>query len=136
MSSNEKAAPPADTAVQQPPAAAPESHHGSDRNSSFSAQNEEKVPIDNEKQDVEAQPKTEANKVEESPSKEQVPLAQRRGLLARLTLVPELVDPHGYSDGTKWLQTIIIALTAATSSTGSAIFYREFCGKVAFKCSD
>ncbi|KAI1456591.1 MFS general substrate transporter [Annulohypoxylon moriforme] len=52
-----------------------------------------------------------------------VPRSQRRGLCGRFTLIAEVTDPHDYSNGTKWAMTIIVALAAATSSTGSSIFY-------------
>ena len=53
-----------------------------------------------------------------------VPRAQRRGLWANLSIIPEVEEPSKYSAGKKWAMTIIVALAAATSSTGSAIFYR------------
>ncbi|EOA85518.1 uncharacterized protein SETTUDRAFT_155053 [Exserohilum turcica Et28A] len=49
--------------------------------------------------------------------------AQRRGLWANLSIIPEVEEPSKYSAGKKWAMTIIVALAAATSSTGSAIFY-------------
>ncbi|KAH8671695.1 major facilitator superfamily domain-containing protein [Xylariales sp. PMI_506] len=54
---------------------------------------------------------------------EQIPRSQRRGLFGRFTIIPEVVDPRAYSNGTKWLMTVIAAIAGATSSTGSSIFY-------------
>lgn len=52
-----------------------------------------------------------------------VPRAQRRGLLGRLALIPEVENPHAYGRGTKWMITFLIALAAAAAPMGSAIFY-------------
>ena len=53
-----------------------------------------------------------------------VPRSERRGLLARLTIIPEVTCPHDYKNETKWLITLIIALAAVVAPMGSAIFYR------------
>ncbi|MCJ1436260.1 hypothetical protein MMC27_005638 [Xylographa pallens] len=54
---------------------------------------------------------------------ELIPRSQRRGLFGRFTIIPEVTNPYDYKNGTKWMMTIIVALAAATSSTGSSIFY-------------
>ncbi len=55
-----------------------------------------------------------------------VPRSQRRGLFSRFTVIPEVENPYEYSNGTKWWMTIIVSIAAATSATGSSIFYREY----------
>lgn len=57
---------------------------------------------------------------------EVVPRSERRGLFGRFSLIPEIANPQDYSNGTKWTMTIILAFAAATSATGTSIFYREF----------
>ncbi|KAL6891726.1 MFS general substrate transporter [Trichoderma longibrachiatum] len=52
-----------------------------------------------------------------------VPRAQRRGVLARLTLVPEVERPYEYKNSTKWGITLTIALATAAAPLGSSIFY-------------
>ncbi|OTA61840.1 MFS general substrate transporter [Hypoxylon sp. EC38] len=47
----------------------------------------------------------------------------RRGLFGRFTIIPEVTKPYDYNDRTKWAMTVIVAVAAATSSTGSSIFY-------------
>ncbi|KAK4246762.1 hypothetical protein C7999DRAFT_32821 [Corynascus novoguineensis] len=51
-----------------------------------------------------------------------VPRAQRRGLLGRLTLIPEVDQPYEYKNSTKWTITAIVALAAAAAPMGSGIF--------------
>ncbi|KAK4033754.1 hypothetical protein C8A01DRAFT_49733 [Parachaetomium inaequale] len=51
-----------------------------------------------------------------------VPRAQRRGLLGRLTLIPEVERPYEYKNSTKWAITAIVALAAAGAPMGSGIF--------------
>ncbi|KAI9850043.1 MAG: hypothetical protein M1838_006158 [Thelocarpon superellum] len=53
----------------------------------------------------------------------EVPRSQRRGLLGRLSLVPEVTDPYQYSRRVKWFITFIIAMAAAAAPMGSAIFF-------------
>lgn len=53
-----------------------------------------------------------------------VPRAQRRGLFARLVLIPEVERPYDYSRKTKWLITLIVAVAAAGGPIGSNIMYR------------
>lgn len=50
-----------------------------------------------------------------------VPSAERRGLLARFALIPEVENPYHYSRQTKWLLTSIIAFCAMAGPMGSAI---------------
>jgi hypothetical protein len=57
---------------------------------------------------------------------EYTPRAQRRGLLASLTLVREVNDPYQYSNGMKWLFTAIVAFAGTTSSSASSILYRKY----------
>lgn len=47
--------------------------------------------------------------------------AERRGLLARFALIPEVENPYHYSRKTKWLLTFIIAFCAMAGPMGSAI---------------
>lgn len=54
-----------------------------------------------------------------------VPRAQRRGLLARLTVIPEVEQPYKYKNKTKWTITAIVALAAAGAPMGSGIFLRK-----------
>jgi multidrug resistance protein len=49
-----------------------------------------------------------------------VPRSQRRGLLARFTLIPE-VDSYHYTRKTKWLITFVVAICAMAAPMGSAI---------------
>lgn len=57
--------------------------------------------------------------------REVVPQSERRGLLGRFSIIPEVTNPYSYSAGTKWWMTVIVSFAAITSSTGSSIFYRE-----------
>ena len=50
-----------------------------------------------------------------------VPRAQRRGLLARFTLIPEITNPVHYARRTKWFLTFIVAFCAMAAPMGSAI---------------
>lgn len=52
-----------------------------------------------------------------------VPRSKRRGLLGRFALIPEVGRPYDYSNKTKWLITLVVALAAAAAPLGSAIFY-------------
>ncbi|OCK73146.1 MFS multidrug resistance transporter [Lepidopterella palustris CBS 459.81] len=54
---------------------------------------------------------------------ETVPRSQRRGLLGRFAIIPEVTNPYNYGNRTKWWMTIIVSFAAITSSTGSSIFY-------------
>lgn len=54
-----------------------------------------------------------------------VPRSKRRGLLGRLTIIPEVERPYEYGNGTKWAITAVVALAALASPVGSAIFYRR-----------
>jgi hypothetical protein len=55
---------------------------------------------------------------------EVIPRSQRRGLFGRFAIIPEVSNPYEYKNSTKWMMTIIVSFAAATSSTGSSIFYR------------
>lgn len=50
-----------------------------------------------------------------------VPRSERRGLFARFAAIPEVTEPHHYSNTTKWLITFIVAISAAAAPVGSAI---------------
>jgi hypothetical protein len=50
-----------------------------------------------------------------------VPRSQRRGLLARFTLIPEVEQPYHYTRKTKWFITFIVAICAMAAPMGSAI---------------
>lgn len=50
-----------------------------------------------------------------------VPRSQRRGLLARFTLIPEVTNPEHYARKTKWFLTFIVAFCAMAAPMGSAI---------------
>ncbi|KAI5860254.1 major facilitator superfamily transporter multidrug resistance [Durotheca rogersii] len=52
-----------------------------------------------------------------------VPRLKRRGILAQLTLIPEVERPFEYSRKDKWMITAFIALAACAAPMGSAIFY-------------
>ncbi|KAI1773363.1 major facilitator superfamily transporter multidrug resistance [Hypoxylon cercidicola] len=52
-----------------------------------------------------------------------VPRLKRRGLLAQLTLVPEVDRPYDYPNKVKWAITAFVALAACAAPMGSAIFY-------------
>ncbi|KAI1667289.1 Major facilitator superfamily domain general substrate transporter [Pyrenophora tritici-repentis] len=54
---------------------------------------------------------------------EPIPRSFRRGLLGRLTIIPEVSNPYAYGNGTKWLMTVIVSMAACTSSFGSSVFY-------------
>jgi multidrug resistance protein len=46
---------------------------------------------------------------------------QRRGLLARFTVIPEVENPYHYTRRTKWFLTFIVAFCAMAAPMGSAI---------------
>ncbi|EDU45132.1 AraJ Arabinose efflux permease [Pyrenophora tritici-repentis] len=50
-----------------------------------------------------------------------VPRSQRRGLLARFALIPEVENPVHYARKTKWFVTFIVAFCAMAGPMGSAI---------------
>lgn len=57
----------------------------------------------------------------QSPSVIPVPLSDRRGLLARFCLTPEIPNPYHYTNKTKWFITFCVAMSAAAAPIGSAI---------------
>lgn len=65
-----------------------------------------------------------------APPLETVPRPERRGLLGKFSIIPEVTNPYAYSNGTKWWMTVIVSFAAITSSTGSSIFYRECSGSI------
>jgi multidrug resistance protein len=50
-----------------------------------------------------------------------IPRNQRRGLLARFALIPEVENPYHYTQKTKWLLTFIVAFCAMAAPMGSGI---------------
>lgn len=50
-----------------------------------------------------------------------VPRKQRRGLFARLAVIPEVTEPWDYARRTKWTITFIVAVAAAAAPMGSSI---------------
>jgi multidrug resistance protein len=50
-----------------------------------------------------------------------VPRSERRGLLARFALIPEIENSYHYSRKTKWFLTFVIAVCAMAGPMGSAI---------------
>ncbi|KAH0336819.1 MFS general substrate transporter, partial [Aureobasidium melanogenum] len=50
-----------------------------------------------------------------------VPKSQRRGLLARVTILAEVENPKHYARRTKWLITFVVAVAGAAAPMGSAI---------------
>ncbi|KAL3424650.1 MFS multidrug resistance [Phlyctema vagabunda] len=58
-----------------------------------------------------------------SPTLAVVPRSKRRGLLAKLAMIPEVERPFDYERKTKWTITLLVALAAAAAPMGSAIFY-------------
>lgn len=79
---------------------------------------------DKEERDVElAQKVSIADSLQPPPVK--IPRANRRGLLARFTVIAEVEEPKNYSRGTKWFITFIIALAAVAAPLGSAIILRR-----------
>ncbi|KAI1123740.1 major facilitator superfamily domain-containing protein [Nemania abortiva] len=52
-----------------------------------------------------------------------VPKETRRGLFPWLSLVPEVEKPYYYTNGVKWMLTIVVAAAACAAPMGSAIIY-------------
>ncbi|CAK7208544.1 hypothetical protein SBRCBS47491_000128 [Sporothrix bragantina] len=52
-----------------------------------------------------------------------VPRSKRRGLFGSFAILPEIERPYEYRNKTKWLITLIVALSAAAGPLGSSIFY-------------
>ncbi|KAM7198006.1 Major facilitator superfamily domain containing protein [Rhypophila sp. PSN 637] len=52
-----------------------------------------------------------------------IPRGERRGLLGRFAIIPEVEDPYHYNRNTKWMITAIVALAAAAAPFGSGIFF-------------
>jgi hypothetical protein len=75
--------------------------------------------------DQQSSVQTEPQHEEKSHGPVTIPRSQRRGLFGRFAIIPEVENPYEYKNSTKWMMTIIVALAATTSSTGSSIFYRE-----------
>ena len=55
-----------------------------------------------------------------------VPRNKRRGLFGRFAILPEVDRPYDYSNKTKWLITLIIAISGAGAPMGAGIFLRWF----------
>ncbi|KJR88829.1 MFS multidrug resistance transporter [Sporothrix schenckii 1099-18] len=52
-----------------------------------------------------------------------IPRSKRRGLFGQFAILPEVERPYEYRNKTKWLITLIVALTAAGGPLGSSILY-------------
>lgn len=65
-----------------------------------------------------------------------VPRSERRGLLARFTVIPEVERPYDYKRSTKWLITLQVALAAAAAPMGSAILLRKSSSSFLYKNSN
>ncbi|CAK7198733.1 hypothetical protein SEUCBS139899_001397 [Sporothrix eucalyptigena] len=52
-----------------------------------------------------------------------IPRSKRRGLFGSFAILPEVERPYEYQNKTKWLITLIVALSAAAGPLGSSIFY-------------
>lgn len=52
-----------------------------------------------------------------------VPRSKRRGLFGQFAILPEIERPYDYRNKTKWLITLVVALSAAGGPMGSSIFY-------------
>ncbi|KAI1104474.1 MFS general substrate transporter [Jackrogersella minutella] len=52
-----------------------------------------------------------------------VPRLKRRGLLAQLTLIPEVERPYEYPNKIKWAITAFVAMAACAAPMGSSIFF-------------
>jgi multidrug resistance protein len=52
-----------------------------------------------------------------------VPRRQRRGLLATLTIIPEIENPLEYTRGTKTFLTLVISLAGASAPMASAVLF-------------
>ena len=50
-----------------------------------------------------------------------VPLAERRGLLARFSVIAEVVEPYHYTRQLKWTITFLVAVAGAAAPMGSSI---------------
>ena len=56
-----------------------------------------------------------------------VPKHERRGWLARVSIVAEVYEPKHYENRTKWFITFIVAIAAAAAPMGSGIVLRMAC---------
>jgi hypothetical protein len=100
-----------------------EDEHSNHSKRTFSADSIEPAPVQVTQPDVRS--KSRSSSVRSRPLSI-VPRSKRRGLLGRFAIIPEVERPHEYGNGTKWAITAIVALAAAASPVGSAIFYRRF----------
>ncbi|KAH7383975.1 major facilitator superfamily domain-containing protein [Pyrenochaeta sp. MPI-SDFR-AT-0127] len=71
--------------------------------------------------DTKSRPVTLARTITITPDAVVVPRGQRRGLLARFALIPEVENPEHYARKTKWFLTFIVAFCAMAAPMGSAI---------------
>ncbi|CAA9962689.1 MFS-1 multi-domain protein [Pyrenophora teres f. maculata] len=71
--------------------------------------------------DTKQRPVSLARTTSVSPKAVIVPRSQRRGLLARFALIPEVENPVHYARKTKWFITFIVAFCAMAGPMGSAI---------------
>jgi multidrug resistance protein len=70
---------------------------------------------------VKARPATLSRTTSVIPDAIIIPRTQRRGLLARFTLIPEVENSYHYTRRTKWFITFIVAFCAMAAPMGSAI---------------
>jgi multidrug resistance protein len=94
-------------------------HESSDDNDSIHSHASTTPTVANDEKN--AHPVTLSRTISVIPEAVIVPRAERRGLLARFALVPEVQNPYHYSHKTKWSLTFIIALCAMAGPMGSAI---------------
>lgn len=52
-----------------------------------------------------------------------VPRNQRRGLLARFAIIPEVENPYDLTNKTKWTITVVVAFSAAAAPMGSTLVF-------------
>ncbi|KAF4550362.1 MFS-type transporter-like protein 65 [Elsinoe fawcettii] len=52
-----------------------------------------------------------------------VPRSQRRGLLARFAVIPEVENPYDLPNKTKWVITAVVALSAVAAPMGSTLVF-------------
>lgn len=86
---------------------------------------EAEIPDDHDQEKKVGGSRPQSQRASLSANPKVVPRAERRGLLARLALIPEVEKPYEYKTSTKWMITAIVALAAAAAPMGSGIFLRE-----------
>ncbi len=97
-----------------------------DSRSSHSSNNSSKTLSDNDTHDHQVPPHRSRSRPQSSNRSvcrdvEKVPRSQRRGLLARFTVIAEVTNPYDYSRKTKWLLTLVVATAGAAAPMASSI---------------